>query len=300
MEKVAPKFDEMFNSVAHVLSNYHPLLQSPKVTAPTKITSVGGFHLKTSEDQIHPEFLKTMDRAPNGIIYISSGSKTRLADFPLEKVETILSVLGSYEDILVLMKFESAGLKEKHNKNTIVGPWLPQQDILNHPKLKVFITLGGYLSVMEAVNYGKPIIAIPLEKSQESLVNHVVEKGVGIRIDYDELSPEILKKAIEEIYENPTFEENAKNYSNIFRYSKMNPLERISHIVNYTVVSNAMLNLKKFNLNLPELMIFEQDWFVMLLTIILTLLFTSKVACKFVMRRKHQQKKGKSQKKKIN
>lgn len=227
-----------------------------------------------------------MDKAPNGIILISAGSNSRLADFPIDKLDHILSVLGSYEDVLVLMKFEAATLKERHIKNSIVGPWLPQQDILNHPKTKLFITLGGYLSIMEAVNYGKPVIAIPLEKSQNGLVRRVVQRGMGIHIDYDDLKPDILKNAIQEIYENPTFEENAKIYSKLFKESLMNPLEKISHIVNYTISSSKSLKEKKFNLNLPKLLMVEQDWFVIFIVFIFTLSLSPIILYKLIFKRK--------------
>lgn len=73
-----------------------------------------------------------MNRAVKGIVYVSTGSSIKLADLPESKVEMLLSVLGSLEDVLILVKYESANLQKKHQRNTIIGPWMPQQDILEH------------------------------------------------------------------------------------------------------------------------------------------------------------------------
>lgn len=73
-----------------------------------------------------------MNRAIKGIIYVSTGSNVKLASLPEKNVEVLLSVLGSLDDVLILMKYESANLQKKHSRNTIIGPWMPQQDILSH------------------------------------------------------------------------------------------------------------------------------------------------------------------------
>ena len=38
-------------------------------------------------------------------------------------------------------------------KNVLTSSWVPQQDVLGHPNLKVFVTHGGLGSVMEAIHH---------------------------------------------------------------------------------------------------------------------------------------------------
>lgn len=49
----------------------------------------------------------------------------------------------------ILWKFEDDQLEGKPN-NIKTNKWLPQQDLLGHPNIKLFITQGGLQSLEEA------------------------------------------------------------------------------------------------------------------------------------------------------
>lgn len=50
--------------------------------------------------------------------------------------------------------------------NILVRPWLPQQDLLGHPAVKVFLTHGGIHSIYEGLWHGKPMVVMPLAVDQ--------------------------------------------------------------------------------------------------------------------------------------
>jgi glucuronosyltransferase len=50
--------------------------------------------------------------------------------------------------------------------NILVRAWLPQQDLLGHPVVKVFLTHGGIHSVYEALWHGQPMVVMPLATDQ--------------------------------------------------------------------------------------------------------------------------------------
>ena len=43
--------------------------------------------------------------------------------------------------------------------NVKLSKWLPQQDVLGHPKLKFFITHGGQSSTQETLCHQKPAVS---------------------------------------------------------------------------------------------------------------------------------------------
>lgn len=78
--------------------------------------------------------------------------------------------------------------------------WLPQQDLLGHPKARLFITHCGLNSKQEAVYHGVPFIALPVFADQPLNAQKAESDGYAIRLDWDNLSEETLYDAIQSIF----------------------------------------------------------------------------------------------------
>lgn len=69
----------------------------------------------------------------------------------------ILNAFEQFSDYNFLWKFEEQSFGLKLPKNVMIRPWLPQSDILAHPKLKAFFTHSGnmpiYLTQRTISNY---------------------------------------------------------------------------------------------------------------------------------------------------
>lgn len=87
--------------------------------------------------------------------------------------------------------------------NVKLNKWLPQQDVLGHKNIKLFITHGGHGSTTEAIYHGVPLVGIPMIGDQPSNMLKAVKKGFAISLDFNTLTEEILLDAINKAISNP-------------------------------------------------------------------------------------------------
>lgn len=73
-------------------------------------------------------------------------------------------------------------LENVGEKGMVVEGWAPQAQILAHPSIGGFVSHCGWSSVMESMNFGVPIIALPMHLDQPLNARLVEEVGVGIEV----------------------------------------------------------------------------------------------------------------------
>lgn len=81
--------------------------------------------------------------------------------------------------------------------NFQVRTFVPQLEVLEYADL--FITHGGPNSVMEAVWYGVPQVAIPHTVEQLIIADRAAALGVGLRLDPGAVSATVLRDAVDEV-----------------------------------------------------------------------------------------------------
>jgi glucuronosyltransferase len=174
-----------------------------------------------------------LDDAKDGAILFSFGSNAKSMYLPEEKVRALLNVFSKLKQ-RVVMKWESDTLPGKPD-NVIISKWLPQDDVLAHPSIKLFISHCGYGGVIEAKHNGVPIVGVPLGGDQSSNADKIVEEGWAIRIDFDDLNEVTLTRAVEEILSNGKYAEVVKRESILSRDRPMNAQETAIYWVEYVL-----------------------------------------------------------------
>lgn len=100
------------------------------------------------------------------------------------------------------MKWESDELEGKPG-NVLTSKWLPQDDILAHPNVKLFISHCGLGSVAEANYHGVPIVGMPIGIDQISNADNIIKEGWGEKVDFSNLNQKDLHDAILQVLQNP-------------------------------------------------------------------------------------------------
>lgn len=169
------------NDVNLVLLNSHFSLNYPRPYMPN-IIEVGGMNINRNTQPL-PEDLQTiLDNSTQGVVYFSMGSNIQCVEMPLEKRQALLAAFKKLP-YRVLWKWEADELPGKSD-NIVTRKWFPQDAVLAHPNVKLFITHGGLLSTTESIYFGKPIVGIPIFGDQQLNMKRAALSGYGVALDF--------------------------------------------------------------------------------------------------------------------
>ncbi|KAF7266713.1 hypothetical protein GWI33_019986 [Rhynchophorus ferrugineus] len=248
----APDFTKIHYNVSLILLNSHESISQPVPYVPNMI-SIGGYHVNPPK-QLPKDLQEFMDESKEGVIYFSMGSNLKPSQLPNRTKEIILKVLGSRKE-RVLWKWDEDQLKDQP-RNVKISKWFPQQGILAHPNCKLFISHGGFLSTIETVTMGVPILALPVFGDQRLNAARAVALGFGNSLSFVTLSEEEFSSKLEELISNPKYRENVKLRSELIRDRPMKPIELADYWIRYVVKYNGAPHLRVAGINLP----FYQYW----------------------------------------
>ncbi|EFA11928.2 UDP-glucuronosyltransferase 2C1-like Protein [Tribolium castaneum] len=243
----APSLDELKDTVALVLSNGHYSFESPRPFVPNVIP-VGGFHVQKAR-KLPTDLQKYMDEAKHGVVYFSLGSNMKSVLLPKEKQQQILKAFAKIPH-KVLWKWEDDNLENKPD-NVLIRKWFPQNDILGHPNLKLFITHGGLLSTIEALHHGVPVLGIPIFGDQKANIPNAVSSGYAVQLELADLDEATLTKALDEILTNPKYQENAKKRSQLLHDQPMSPMDTAVFWVEHVIRHKGAPHLRNLGSYLP-------------------------------------------------
>uniref|UniRef100_U3KM06 UDP-glucuronosyltransferase n=1 Tax=Oryctolagus cuniculus TaxID=9986 RepID=U3KM06_RABIT len=186
------------------------------------IEFVGGLHCKPAKPlpKEMEEFVQSSGE--DGIVVFSLGSV--IDNLPEEKADLIASALAQIPQ-KVLWKFK--GKKPATlGANTRIYDWIPQNDLLGHPKTKAFITHGGMNGIYEAIYHGVPMVGVPLVNDQHDNIAHMKAKGVAVEVNLHTMTSADLLSALRTVINDPSYKENAMKLSRIHHDQPMKPLDR--------------------------------------------------------------------------
>ncbi|XP_052870628.1 UDP-glycosyltransferase UGT5-like, partial [Anopheles cruzii] len=195
----APSINSFSKNVKVSFINVNPIIQYKEPMMPNMIP-VGGMQIQPAKP-LPADLLKVVEGAKNGFILFSLGSNARSDLLGPERITNILTAMGRLPQYQFLWKFESdeAKLPMKVPKNVYIRAWMPQNDLLAHPNIKLFITHSGLLSTHEAIWNSVPIIGFPVFADQFRNINYCVDAGIGKRLSIHSFQANELVTAVREM-----------------------------------------------------------------------------------------------------
>ncbi|ELU08195.1 hypothetical protein CAPTEDRAFT_74773, partial [Capitella teleta] len=212
--------DDVIKTTQLWITTSDVVLDYPKPEMPNML-ACGGMATKPARPLTDP-WTRIVAEAQNGIVLVSLGSIA--STFPTEISRKLLKSFSQLKRTVIWRFNNEDDLKVP--SNVFVSEWIPQNDLLAQPKVKVFITHCGNNGQFEAVYHAVPMVAMPIFGDQFHNAKRMVHKQYGLEVMMQCFEPRDLVNATEEVIHNPLYSESIAKASNIFHDRPETPAER--------------------------------------------------------------------------
>ncbi|KAJ8954702.1 hypothetical protein NQ318_011395 [Aromia moschata] len=282
----APDLKSIIYNASFMLTASHISLRDASPLQPN-IKEIGGYHVGPLK-QLPKDLQVFLDNAKEGVIVFSMGSNLKSADFPKAKKDAVLKTFAKMKQ-KVLWKFED-DLPEKPDNVKIMN-WIPQQEVLAHPNVILFITHVGLLGTIEAIYHGVPLLGLPVFWDQEKNIEEAVLKGFALKISFPELNEDNFACAVNELVSNPKYRQTAKMRSKIMHDQPVKQMDEAMFWIEYVIRHKGAPHLRSPGLNLRWYQLYLVDVALVVLSSITVLFVGIFYACKRVFSWKHEKSK---------
>ncbi|UMM35384.1 hypothetical protein L5515_008034 [Caenorhabditis briggsae] len=235
--EVFRKYDPDFPNVRDIAANSSlcfvnsdEVLDLPRPTI-TKTIYIGGLGVPTVAKPLDEKFSKIMSKGKKGVVVISLGSIVPFGDLPLPSKKGALKAMKEMTDYHFLIKIakddENTRTLTKDMNNIDLVEWLPQVDLLAHPRLKLFVMHGGINGLVETALQAVPTVIVPIFADQFRNGRMVEKRGIGKVLLKLEIGYESFKNAVQTVLNTPSYKENAIRIARMMRDKPFTPEERL-------------------------------------------------------------------------
>lgn len=169
-------------------------------------------------------------------------------DIPESKAEIFLEAFRQLPDITFIFKHSSQ--LQNVPSNVLIVEKIPRGSAIHHESVKAIISNGEKLTLHEAAWFHKPILGIPLHAEEFQNIAKVVHDGVGIRLNYENLSVNNLVAGINEIFEEKYW--NASDHQSMKLGSNIaHPVEIANYFIEHVTFVGEALHLRSPIVDMP-------------------------------------------------
>jgi len=232
--------------------NGDPVLSATRPEMPYVI-NIAGFHCHPGQP-LPNDILEFVDSS-EGFILFSLGS---IFDSILtEEQKSIFLTAFSQIKYKVIWKYKDQ--LANIPKNVKILKWIPQQDVLAHPKAKAFITHAGLLSLQEAFYNNVPTITLPLFGDQPGNAAFLASMNLSIPLQWNTLNVDDVVAAITKAAEDRELRENVQRASKVFKDLPEKPMDKAMYWLEYVMRHKGAPHLQSTARNLNFFQYFLVD-----------------------------------------
>ncbi|XP_053219322.1 UDP-glucuronosyltransferase 2C1-like isoform X2 [Podarcis raffonei] len=242
---------------------------------------VGGLHCQPAKPlpEEMEEFVQSSGE--HGIVVFSLGSMIK--NLTEEKGNMIALALSQLPQ-KVLWRYKGKR-PDTLGANTRLYDWIPQNDLLGHPKTKAFITHGGTNGIYEAIYHGVPMVGIPMFADQPDNVVHMKAKGMAVQLHIHTMKTEDLVDAVNTVIHNATYKENAMRLSQIHHDQPIKPLDRAVFWIEFVMRHKGAKHLRAAAHHLTWYQYHSLDVIAFLIGCMAVFIFIAVKCCSFFCRK---------------
>ncbi|KAM4836415.1 UDP-glucuronosyltransferase 1A6-like isoform 3-T3 [Thomomys bottae] len=262
------------------LLRYDFVLEYPRPVMPNMVF-IGGVNCEKSGELIQEFEAYINASGEHGIVVFSLGSM--VAEIPEKKAMAIAEALGQIPQT-VLWRYTGSRPSNLAN-NTILVKWLPQNDLLGHPKTRAFITHAGSHGIYEGICNGVPMVMMPLFGDQMDNAKRIETRGAGVTLNILEMTSDDIAKALKAVINDKSYKENIMHLSSLHKDRPIEPLDLAVFWVEYVMRHKGAPHLRPAAHDLTWYQYHSLDVIGFLLAILLAVALTIFKCCAFGCRK---------------
>ncbi|NWW03952.1 UD11 glucuronosyltransferase, partial [Oreocharis arfaki] len=271
---------ELFSQASVWLMRYDFVFEYPRPIMPNMVY-VGGINC-LQKKPLSEEFEAIVNASgEHGIVVFSLGSM--VSDIPMKKAIEIVDALGTIPQT-VLWRY-TGKVPPNLPKNVKLVKWLPQNDLLAHPKTRAFITHGGSHGVYEGICNAVPMVLMPLFGDQMDNAKRVESREAGLTLNILEMTSNDISKALKAVINDKKYKENIQRLSDLHLDRPIHPLDLAVHWVEFVMRHKGAPHLRPAAHDLNWVQYHSLDVIAFLAAVALLILFISFKCCLFCCRR---------------